>query len=208
MKASHHALLIGNANSCTSRLLQELAKKADFILAADGGANAALKAGVIPHAIIGDFDSVSAKTKARLKNSQWLSAPDQNKTDFKKAMDFLVRQNCRQCTLVGFIGGRVDFSIGNMLAAYPYASKMDICLTADGWNVYPLSKSKRFTAKPGARVSLIPLKTCNGVTLSGLKYPLQDARLSLGTTHTISNLTAKKNFTVQMRSGSLLVCVE
>lgn len=64
------ALLIGNGETQEAAFLQHLARQADLILAADGGADRALSAGVRPDVIIGDLDSVSpqAKKYCRQKN--------------------------------------------------------------------------------------------------------------------------------------------
>ena len=71
------------------------------------------------------------------------------------------------------------------------------------------SKNRRFACRPNARVSLIPLKNCTGVTLKGLKYPLKNARLKLGGTGlTLSNITTGKTFGVEMKSGFLFVYAE
>lgn len=208
MKAFRHALLIGNGSCCPAATLRQLAQTADFILAADGGANAALKAGVYPHAVIGDFDSVSSATRRKLAKAQWIFVDNQNNTDLQKALDYLLQHKCKKCTLVGFGGGRVDFSLGNMLTLYPYARKLDITWVGDGWKVYPVYKRKSFSARIGTRVSLLPLVPCRNVSLSGLKYPLKNARLPLGTTRTLSNETSRTRFTVSLSGGVLLVYQE
>ena len=208
MKAFHHALLIGNSPHISPRLLKTLAQKADSIIAADGGANSARKAGLSPNVIIGDLDSASATTRRQFKKARWIFVNNQNNTDLQKALDFLAEQNCRECTLAGFTGGRWDFSFGNLLTAYSYAKKMKLCFAGEGWKIFPLTSSRRFTARPGARVSLLPVKPCSGVTLSGLKFPLKNARLPLGTTRTLSNQTVRTNFSVSMRSGFLFVYIE
>ena len=58
-----HTLLIGNGETLPAKTLKELAQKADFVLAADGGANRALACGVTPDLVIGDLDSVSPSTQ-------------------------------------------------------------------------------------------------------------------------------------------------
>ena len=106
------------------------------------------------------------------------------------------------------MGGRPDFTLGNLLALYPYARKMDVCVAAPGWQIFPIARSTTFTARPGARVSLLPLSSCSGVTLCGLQFPLTNARLTFGTTRTLSNVALKKRFTVHLKSGVLLVYLE
>ncbi|WP_428074219.1 thiamine diphosphokinase [Candidatus Avelusimicrobium luingense] len=208
MEGLNHVLLIGNSPHCSLSLIKKLATTADFILATDGGANNARKAGIRPHAVIGDLDSVSRTTRHQWPDISWIFVDNQNNTDLQKALDYLVAHKCKKCTLIGFYGGRTDFSIGNLLALYSYAKKIDLCVMEDGWKIYPLCSEKTFSAPIGTRVSLLPLTTCYQVTLAGFKYPLKEARLTLGTTRTLSNLTAANRFSVSLTRGTLLVYIE
>ena len=208
MKRLNHTLLIGNGQTPSVPELKALALKADFAVAADGGADNALRAGLVPDVIIGDLDSVSPRARKKFSSCQWILVNDQDNTDLQKALDYLVAQKRKKCTLVGFDGGRMDFTLGNLLALYPYARKMELCVVGNRWRIYPLAKKKTFDTRPGARVSLLPFVPCRGVTLDGLKFPLQNARLTLGTTQTLSNVTLKKRFTVNLQKGFLLVYLE
>ena len=208
MKRLNRTLLIGNGEIASSVQLKELARQADFIVAADGGADNALRAHLVPDVIIGDLDSVSPRARKKFVFSRWIFVDNQNNTDLQKALDYLVTQKCKKCTLVGFDGGRIDFTLGNLLALYPYARKMDICVVGTGWKIYPICKRTTFTACPGARVSLLPLTPCTQVTLTGLKFLLKNARLPLGTTRTLSNVSLKKNFTITLARGILLAYIE
>lgn len=208
MKAFHHALLIGNGPDVTVPLLKKLAREADMIVAADGGAETARQAGLYPDVIIGDLDSVSALARQQFSAARWIFVDNQNNTDLQKALHFLVGQKCKKCTLAGFTGGRWDFSLGNLLALCPYVKKMELCVVGNGWEIVPLRTTQHFTARTGARVSLLPLKCCSGVSLQGLKFPLKNARLTLGTTRTLSNQAVKTHFSVSLKSGFLLVYIE
>lgn len=208
MKRLNHILLIGNGQTPPVPELKALAQKADLTVAADGGADNALRAGLTPDVIIGDLDSVSPRARKKFSSCQWILVDNQNNTDLQKALDYLLAQKCKKCTLVGFDGGRMDFTLGNLLALYPYARKMELCVVGNGWRIYPLTKTHTFTTRSGVRVSLLPLKPCGGVTLSGLQFPLKNARLTLGTTRTLSNVALKNRFTVNIQTGFLLVYME
>lgn len=200
-------LLICNGQNSPA-LLKRLAKECDFILAADAGADAALEAGLTPDAVIGDLDSASPRARKRLKNVPFIHIPRQDNTDFDKALHWLCKQKFTACAIAGATGKRMDFTLGNLLAAFAYAKKMEISFKADGWTIWPLIKSKRFTARKGARMSLIPLTACRGVTLKGLKYPLQNACLQAGGTMTTSNVVQTQNCEVSFTGGKLLLYVE
>lgn len=203
-----HALLVGNGEILPATRLQELAREADFILAADGGADHALQNGLVPDLVIGDLDSASSFAHQKLPREKFLFIDNQNNTDLEKALLYLTQHGCKKCTLAGFLGGRWDFSLGNLLALTRFARQLDICIVGANWRGFLLSRSRRFACVPGKRVSLLPLKPCSGVTLTGLLFPLKQARLPMGTTRSLSNKTVKNMFTVSLAKGQLLVYVE
>lgn len=207
MKNLLNALLIGNGECPSPTLLQQLAAQVNFILAADGGAQKAAEAGIMPDKIIGDFDSLS--TRHAWPKEKLLRIPRQDNTDLEKALDYLQDNHFTAVTIVGGTGGRWDFSIGNFLSVFPYLQQMDICFVADGWKIYPLIKPAQKTVRPGTRVSLIPVSPCQNVTLKGLKYPLANARLELGRTgRTLSNLSVQTQISVHFTNGYLLLYIE
>lgn len=203
----YRALLIGNGELVSAQLLKKLAAQADYVLAADGGANNALTCNITPDGVIGDLDSISARTKKMLAG-KILHIPAQDNTDLEKALLWLIKHKFTHVTLVGFVGDRWDFSIGNLLALTRVAHKLEICVAGNNWRIFPLVSEAKFTCKKNKRVSIIPLKTCTGVTLSGLKYPLKNTRLSPGTTRTLSNQTNSSCFRVSLAHGCLLVYLE
>ena len=204
---TYRALLIGNGEKVSPRLLKKLAAQADYVLAADGGANNALAGGVTPDGVIGDLDSVSARTKKALEGRIWYVSTQDN-TDLEKAFLWLIKHKFTHVTLVGFVGDRWDFSIGNLLALARFARQLEICVAGDKWRIFPLVHGAKFTCKKNKRVSLIPLTICTGVTLSGLKYPLKNTRLMPGTTRALSNQTTGTRFAVSFTRGCLLVYYE
>lgn len=204
-----NVLLIGNGETLPADFLRAQAKRTDFILAADGGADRALSCGITPDIVIGDLDSVSSAAKKHLGNDKFIFVDNQHNTDLEKALDYLTKHNCKKCVICGFTGGRMDFMLGNFLSVYPYVNKIEICFASPNWTIYPLAATRKFTCKRGARVSLIPLKTCTGVTLKGLKYPLTNARLSW--THagrSLSNQTTGTEFHITLKTGYMLVYAE
>lgn len=201
------ALLICNGEN-ESALLKRLAQEADFILAADAGADAALKSGIIPNAVIGDLDSVSPRTRRALKNAEFIHVARQDNTDFDKAMHWLVRQKFTACAVAGAFGKRMDFTIGNLLAAFTYARRTDIIFYAKGWTVRPLVRGLKFTARTGARLSLLPLSSCRNIRLKGMKYTLKDAAWKAGQTTGTSNEVRIRKCEITFTSGKMLMYLE
>ncbi|MBQ7908497.1 MAG: thiamine diphosphokinase [Elusimicrobiaceae bacterium] len=200
------ALLICNGQDCGEWLKKE-AKEADFILAADGGADAALDAGIVPDAVIGDLDSASPRARKMLANTPFIHVSRQDNTDFEKALDWLSLQQFDSCTIAGATGGRMDFTLGNFLSVYAYLNKIEVVFQAENWKIYPLIKSKKFNARKGARMSIISLTPCQNITLKGVKYRLNGADWQLGQTG-ISNVITAKKTEVLFDSGYMLLYLE
>lgn len=201
------ALLICNGENFPA-LLKRLAKEADFILAADAGADAALKAGLIPNAVIGDLDSASPRARRTLKNVPFIHIARQDNTDFDKALHWLAERKFTACAVAGAAGKRMDFTVGNLLAAFTYAKCMDIVFYGNAWTMRPLVRGLKFTARPSARMSLLPLSACRGVTLKGFKYPLQNAAWKAGQTTGTSNEVCAKRCEISFSSGKMLMYLE
>ena len=123
------ALLICNGEK-PKTWLKKWAQKVDFVLAADGGADGALTAGIMPDAVIGDLDSASSRARQTFKNIPFIHVKRQDNTDLEKALDWLTLQQFDECFIVGATGGRLDFTLGNFLSVLPYLSKIKI--TVDG----------------------------------------------------------------------------
>ncbi|WP_147125521.1 thiamine diphosphokinase [Shimia ponticola] len=160
--------LIGGGEA-TPQMLSKALQFAPTCIAADGGARVALDAGVIPDAVIGDFDSLDAETRASLPPDRVHHVPDQDSTDFEKC---LASTNARLILGVGFLGKRMDHT----LAAYS-------ALLNDARPIILLSETELCFIAPsrvsldladGVPVALYPLLPCT-VTSEGLRYPLDRA---------------------------------
>lgn len=204
---TYQVLLIGNGAAVPTRYLRRAAKQAAYVLAVDGGADRALKAGVEPDSVIGDLDSISSAARTHMGARVWHVSTQEN-TDLEKALSWVAEHQISSVLAVGFVGGRWDFSVGNLLVLAKYAHHMDVAVAGPGWRMMALTGSRQFDSKPGQRVSIIPLTPCTGVTLAGLKYLLSNEDLQPGTTRTLSNETTEKTFTVSFKTGRLLVYQE
>jgi thiamine pyrophosphokinase len=206
MKTVNNILLIANGKCEDAAFIKTLAKENDFVLAVDGGADTALKAGVTPDLVIGDLDSISPAAKEKLGKDKLFKISRQDNTDLEKALDFTLVLNPKTTTIICASGGRLDFTLSNVSSVFNYTKKLHVVLKGKGWRIYPIEKSAAFTCKKGATVSLIPMSAAKGITLKNLKYPLNNATLKTGLT-AVSNVAKKDNFEVLLKSGKLLVMI-
>jgi thiamine pyrophosphokinase len=107
-------------------LAMSLAAQADFILAADSGANILAKAGIRPDLLLGDFDSIDPEALAGFRNSGVaLQAYDRHKdaTDIELALLAAQDRGCQAIIAVNVLGGRLDHELASLGALAAVATK-------------------------------------------------------------------------------------
>ena len=70
----------------------------DYIIAVDGSANKLFDLEIIPDVIIGDLDSFQNISD---KNIELVETPDQNKTDFRKTLEWCIEKNILDISIFG-----------------------------------------------------------------------------------------------------------
>ena len=203
---SHVAFLLCNGEAPSRRLLRRLAQSADYVVAADGGANEALRAGIYPHTIVGDLDSIRAAARRKFSRALLIRIRRQDNTDLEKSLDFIAAQGIRRVAIAGITGRRIDFALANFAVLWKYARRLELEVIGDGWRAYPVHRKFERKTRLGATVSIIPFGPCSGVTLRGLKYPLRNAVLRVGDIG-VSNVAVRPSFSVSVRRGHVLVVV-
>ncbi|WP_138465148.1 thiamine diphosphokinase [Poseidonocella sp. HB161398] len=146
---------------------------APVLVAADGGAGAALEAGHMPLAVIGDFDSLDAGAMAAIPPERLHRVAEQDSTDFHKC---LARIEAPLILAVGFAGGRMDhlLAVFNVMARLPKRRALvlgpeDACLLAPPRLALDLD--------PGTAVSLFPMGPVTAQS-RGLKWPVDGLAFS------------------------------
>ena len=132
------ALIVANGSIPSSGFCKKLARTARPIIAADGGADSCIKAGVVPDYVIGDLDSISAKAKSRFKG-KILHDRGQDSTDLEKALRLAKKLGCKAIDIIGATGKRLDHTLSNIITL----SKSSIpCRILDSRHeIYLVSKS-------------------------------------------------------------------
>ena len=201
------ALLILNGSPPPKNLLRERALVVDFTIAVDGGANAAMDAGVSMDYVVGDFDSVQSSQLDQIQTTTKVLREDQNLCDFDKAWSIVKQKNIRRVFIQGAFGQRLDFQLLHTFAIWKYAADFLIQFEEPNWDLYPIVNSRTFVCKKNKTVSLLPFEDCRGVSLHGLKYELKNQALAIGS-RGVSNATVAKEFRVEFEQGKLFVVLE
>jgi thiamine pyrophosphokinase len=200
------ALLLCNGEPPPRRLAQRLARHADIIVAADGGANSARGLGLTPAVIIGDLDSLTRATRHMFPEAEIIRLRRQDNTDLEKALDEIHRRGFDRVFVLGATGRRIDFTLGNLSIVWRYQGGLQVLFVGDGWYALPAGRVQRIHAAVGTTVSLIPFGPCSGITLRGLVYPLKNASMAVGVIG-VSNVVRRSPFSVSVRRGKMLLVV-
>ena len=207
---ARHVLVVGSA-PVSADLLVRAAASADLVLCADGGADSVIAAGIVPAAVIGDMDSITAEGKIRLQAAgvQTVEFPtNKDKTDLELALEFSLSYDPVRITVLGALGGaRLDHTLGNvMLLALPWLRRLDVRMLDQSGEALVVWDRRTVSGQPGDYVSLMPLTPlAESVQTSGLKYALAGDTLRQGSTRGISNELVAAEATIGVGAGCLLV---
>ncbi|MEY8838956.1 thiamine diphosphokinase, partial [Cribrihabitans sp. XS_ASV171] len=139
---------------------------ADTLVAADSGAEAALAAGHVPDAVIGDFDSLSAEARSRIPAGRLHEIAEQDSTDFDKVLRHVAAPLCLG---VGFLGARVDHQLAVMNTLVRRADRPCI-LIGEHEVLFHAPPEIALELEAGDVVSLFPLARVSGRS-EGLEWP-------------------------------------
>lgn len=183
----------------------------DYLVAADGGAHHALALGRRLNAIVGDLDSLDSALVAQFvaTGSEIVRYPVvKDQTDLELAIEFALQQGVEELLLIGALGGRLDQTLANLLILAQRAWPVQLTLIEHNQLAQLLRPGQTLylQARPGDIVSALPLSdSVTGITYTGMRYPLANATLHLGSTRGISNEVATTPATVTIATGRLLI---
>jgi thiamine pyrophosphokinase len=121
----------------------------------------------MPKAVIGDFDSISAKARAAIAADHQHVIAEQESPDFDKALRSI---DAPFVVALGFAGGRVDHE----LAVFNTLVRTDAPCVVMGPRdvIFHAGRGVRLTLAVGARLSLFPMAAVQGES-KGLEWPIK-----------------------------------
>jgi thiamine pyrophosphokinase len=141
--------------------------RAPLPVAADGGADRLLRLGVMPQAVIGDMDSLSADARARIAVSRQHLVAEQLTTDFDKALRLI---EAPLVLALGFAGARLDHGLAAFATLIARAERRCILIgPKDLAFAAPARMSLQLAM--GEPLSLFPMAKVRGRS-SGLEWPI------------------------------------
>lgn len=203
-------VIIANGDLEYTDNIQNHIKDAQLIVCADGGARHLRALNILPHIMIGDFDSIDMDDKQFFKKNQikTLTFPrKKDQTDSELCVSWALDNHATDITLLGVTGTRLDHTLANIFLLKKLAQKKVPARIINKHNeIHVVMDYLDLKGLPGDVLSIIPVTVkASGVTLKGLEYPLVNATLEMGSSLGISNSFTKTCATVSIKKGILIV---
>ncbi len=185
--------------------LLEYAAASDYIICADAGYSHAKAVGIVPDILVGDFDSLGEEPNDFFKK---IKLPvEKDETDTLYALRFAFSKGATEIVLYGGIGSRVDHSYAN-ICLLRHAMLRDVFMVVtDGITEIYMTDSKLvLQGKKGQTLSVYSFSdACEGVTLKGFYYPLENAFLEKYDIIGTSNVVTEDRAEISLSQGNLLI---
>lgn len=194
------AVIIGNGDIKDYDYAKSKIKQDDFIICADGGYNHALRMGIKPDLLIGDFDSAEG-FEAVEDRIEYPARKDF--TDGELAVEYAAAHGYDEVVLMAMTGDRFDHTIADILLLERCKNGV---LIDDNNEIYMLRDKLEINGRKGQIISIIPLcGDAEGLVTDGLEYPLSGETLRFAQTRGISNVMTQNKCTVSIKRGMALI---
>lgn len=213
MSASY-TLIVGAAPvPAREAVYRRIVGDAPCVVAADGGLAVCRAAGRLPDVVIGDFDSVDARTleDAREAGVRVIRHPvEKDESDLDLALRYARDAGAAAVRLTAAFSGRLDHTLaalGTLLRGVDLAARLE----EPGMDGYALDASYQpvlaLPMRAGQVLSVFALDACSVVSIRGVHYPLTERPLQALSSLGLSNVALGGGTTVTVHSGSVVVLV-
>ena len=187
-----------------TKTLPYIPTKQDYVIAADKGLDNLKKIGIKPDVIIGDFDSLGFVPSG--ENIKRLPV-EKDDTDVGFAVNYAFELGYKEFVIYGAIGGLLDHTVANLqLSAYISGKGGKSVFVGENVFVTSITNDTLKISNGKGRLSVFALSDkAEGVFLSGLKYPLENAVIENTFPIGVSNEFTDKSAKIAVKNGTLLI---
>jgi len=182
----------------------------DYVIAADGGYTSLTSRGITPDLVVGDFDSL----KEIPDHPNIVQSPvEKDDTDMMLAVKQGLERGYRLFAINGGLGGRLDQTLAN-IQILAYLAEKDAFGTLLGLDVsiIVIKEGEVELSVDTTRGKAISVfchgEKAEGVTLKGLKYPLDNATITNSYPIGTSNEFDDEDVVISVESGTLIIMWE
>ncbi|MCH5332753.1 MAG: thiamine diphosphokinase [Agathobacter sp.] len=185
----------------------------EVVMAADHGMEFLYRAKILPDIIVGDFDSVDEEILDYYRGQQQIDVcarpTEKDDTDTECAIREAIARGAKEITIIGGTGTRIDHMLGNIaLLGIGLEEDVKIALLDLHNRIRMIDRpiTLRKSEQYGKYISLIPFSDqVTGVTLTGMKYPLENYTMSGFGSLGVSNEIVEPEAQISLTGGRLLI---
>ena len=156
--------------------------------------------------ISGDFDSHTGIDE-NIYHEKFIFTPDQNFTDFQKALDILKNKDVKKVDVYGGSGGEQDHFLGNLHVAFLFKDLMEITFYDEFSSYFFIPKDFEINNVEGKMVSLLPFPKVENLVTDGLNWELKNEDLEITKRIGTRNFATKSTVKISYSDGDLLVFI-
>ena len=156
--------------------------------------------------ISGDFDSHTGSDE-NIYHEKFIFTPDQNFTDFQKALDILKNKDVKKVDVYGGSGGEQDHFLGNLHVAFLFKDLMEITFYDEFSSYFFIPKDFEINNVEGKMVSLLPFPKVENLVTDGLNWELKNEDLEITKRIGTRNFATKSTVKISYSDGDLLVFI-
>jgi len=203
------AILFINGEVADYAFLSGLLQEDGFLVAVDGGLRHLLAINQHPHLLIGDLDSVTPEQLEEVSSREveiQRFPVEKDETDLELALLETTRRGYKTIILVGALGGRIDQMLANLyLLMLPELHGLKVRIIDRCQEIFLIRHNAQVDGQAGDIISLLPLKgNAEGISTTGLEYPLTNETLLLEHSRGVSNRMVEPYALITLKKGCLL----
>jgi thiamine pyrophosphokinase len=197
---SQDAITLVGGGPVTRRDLTFATARAPVLVAADGGADRLLSAGLMPRAVIGDFDSISALGRRAIAPERQFRIDEQETTDFDKALRSV---SAPFVLALGVAGARLDHGLAVLNALVRHQGPPCLVISANDV-VFHAGGGIDLQLVVGDRLSLFPMGQVQGSS-AGLQWQIDGLKFAPGGVIGTSNIVSAPRVSLRFDQPGMLV---
>ena len=156
--------------------------------------------------ISGDFDSHEGSDE-NIYHEKFIHTPDQDFTDFQKALDILKNHGVQKVDVYGGSGGEQDHFLGNLHVAFLFKNEMEITFFDEFSRYFFIPKNFKIHEVEGKMISLLPFPFVEKISTKGLNWELFNEKLSLTKRVGTRNFARENTVEITYENGDVLIFI-
>lgn len=156
--------------------------------------------------ISGDFDSHSGSDE-NIYHEKFIHTPDQERTDFYKALQIILEKGFKNIDVFGGSGGEQDHFLGNLTVAFGFKNQMNIQFFDEFSEYYFIPRNFVIKDVKDRIISIYPFSSAENIVTKGLKWELNNIDADMTTDMLTRNYAIENEISIEYEKGDLLIFI-